>query len=122
MEKYGTGIGKMKKWMREHGLKAPVFAQKGDFFQVTFCGPGNRILDLVPSIPEERTTDLSHLNERQIRCLEMIYNEDKALSRKHYAEILHTSIRSAQRDLRELLDEGMLKEEGKARSLRYVKP
>ena len=79
-------------------------------------------LSLVPSIPEERTTDLSHLNERQIRCLGMIYNEDKALSRKHYAEILHTSIRSAQRDLRELLDEGLLKEEGKARSLRYVKP
>ena len=122
MEKYGTGIGKMKRWMREHSLGAPAFAQKGDFFQVTFCGPGDRILDLVPSIPEEKTTDLSHLNKRQIRCLEMIYNEDKTLSRKQYAEILHISIRSAQRDLRQLLDEGLLKEEGKARSLRYVKP
>lgn len=122
MEKYGTGIGKMKRWMREQGLGEPVFAPKGDFFHVTFYGPGDRILDLIPSIPEERTTDLSHLNKRQIKCLEMIYNEDKTLSRKQYAEILKTSIRSAQRDLRQLIDEGLLKEEGKARSLRYVKP
>jgi len=71
MERFGTGIGKMKNLMKAHGLKEPTLAEEGDFFAVTFYGPGDNILDLVPSIPEERTTDLKKLglNERQIEAL-----------------------------------------------------
>lgn len=34
--------------MREHGLAEPVFEELGSFFAVTFYGPGERILDLIP--------------------------------------------------------------------------
>jgi len=41
----------MKNLLKEHGLKPPVLPQLGDFFKVTFYGPGDKILDLVPGIP-----------------------------------------------------------------------
>jgi hypothetical protein len=33
-----TGIMKMKRLMREHGLGEPVFEERGSFLKVTFCG------------------------------------------------------------------------------------
>jgi ATP-dependent DNA helicase RecG len=122
MEKYGTGIGKMKRWMKEHGLREPVLSTKSDFFKVTFYGPGEKILDLVPSIPKERTTDLSHLNERQMRCLKMIYNEGKIFTNKFYRVMFNITDRTALRDLNQLVDENLLKREGFKKTARYVKP
>lgn len=122
MEKYGTGIGKMKRWMREHGLGTPVFAQKGDFFQVAFNGPGDKILNLVPSIPPERVTDLSHLNERQLKCLGMIYNENRIVTNKEYRNLFNIADRTALRDLDQLINENLLRREGFKKTAKYVKP
>ncbi len=122
MERFGTGIGKMKKLMKEHGLSAPELSEEGDFFVVKFYGPGDKILDLVPSIPANRMTDLSHLNKRQVEALTLIYNKGKAISRKDYAERFNTSIRSAQRDLRQLLAEQHIIQEGSGRAVKYKKP
>ena len=36
MEKFGTGIGKMKHLMKEHGLSSPQFSEEGDVFVVKF--------------------------------------------------------------------------------------
>lgn len=122
MEKYGTGIGKMKRWMKKHGLKEPVFSTKSNFFKVTFYGPGEKILDLIPTIPKERTTDLSHLNERQMKCLKMVYNEDKIFTNKFYRGMFNITDRTALRDLNQLVDENLLKREGFKKTARYVKP
>ena len=32
MERFGTGVRKMKRLMMEHGLKEPEFSEEGDFF------------------------------------------------------------------------------------------
>ena len=112
----------MTDWMKEHGLKPPVISQPGDFFRITFHGPGDKILDLVPSIPKEKTTDLSHLKERQIKVLELIYNEDKKISRLDYAKKFNIPIRTAQRDLRQLLNENLVVQEGLGRAVKYKKP
>ncbi|MBU4312415.1 MAG: DUF4062 domain-containing protein [Candidatus Omnitrophica bacterium] len=122
MEKFGTGIGKMKRLMKEHGLSAPQFSEEGDVFMVKFYGPGNKILDLVPSIPANRMTDLSHLNERQLEALKLIYNKGNVISRKDYAQRFNTSIRSAQRDLRQLSAEHLIAQEGAGRAVKYKKP
>lgn len=122
MEKYGTGIGKMNNWMKQHGLKHPVISQPGDFFRITFYGPGDKILDLVSDIPEENMTDLSHLKKRQVKGLEVIYNENMKISRKEYAKRFNISIRSAQRDLRQLLKENLVVQEGLGRGVKYKKP
>ena len=119
MERFGTGIGKMKKHMKAHGLSYPEFSEEGDFFVVKFFGPGDKILDLVPSIPANRMTDLSHLNNRQLEALKLIYNKGNVLSRKGYAQRFNTSIRSAQRDLRQLVAEHLITQEGAGRAVKY---
>jgi len=54
IEKWSTGIARMRRLMREHGSAEPHLEDLGDFFAVTFHGPGDRIVDL---IPEEGMTD-----------------------------------------------------------------
>lgn len=122
MERYGTGIRKMKNWMKEHGLEPPTMTQPGDFFRITFYGPRDKILDLAPDIPKERTTDLSHLKERQVKALELVYNQNKEITRREYATKFKISIRSAQRDLRQLLEENLIAQQGLGRGVKYKKP
>jgi len=121
MEKYGTGIGKMKRFMKEHGLSAPQFSEEGDFFVVKFSGPGDKILDLVPSIPEERQVDLKKLglNERQIEALRLMVNEKKVFSNELYQEIHKVSRNTALRDLRGLVKLGQIKTEGVGKGTKY---
>jgi len=108
METYGTGITKMNKWTQKHGLKPPILSQEGDFFRVTFYGPGDRILDLVSDIPEERQTDLKKLglNERQIEALKLMVNEDEKMTIRKYVNIFDVSDKTAKRDMKKLIKTG----------------
>ena len=88
MERFGTGVEKMKRLMVEHGLKEPEFSEEGDYFVVKFYGPGDKILDLVSDIPDERMTDLKELglNDRQIEALRMMVNEKVVFTNSLYQE------------------------------------
>ena len=121
MEKFGTGIGKMKTKMVNHGLKLPEFSEQGDFFLVTFYGPGDKILDLVPDIPEERQTDLKKLglNERQIEALRMMVNEGKVMTNSVYQQIFGVSRRTALRDLSKLVECGQTRVIGTGKAAKY---
>ncbi len=115
MERFGTGIGKMKRLMKEHGLSAPEFLEEGDFFAVRFYGPGSKILDLVPSVPEERQTDLKKLglNERQIEALRMMVNENKRMTIKAYVEAFQgIADKTAKRDMQKLVETGLVQKVG----------
>jgi ATP-dependent DNA helicase RecG len=122
MEKYGTGIGKMKKLMREHGLEEPEFSEEGDFFVVKFYGPGENILDLVSDIPEERMVDLRELglNDRQIKALAMMVNEGKVFTNEIYQETFDISKNTALRDLRSLLKAKQIIREGRGKATKYM--
>ena len=115
----GTGITKMRRLMCEHGLAEPVFEELGSFFAVTFYGPGEKILDL---IPEEGVVDLRvlGLNERQIEALRLMVNEGRELSNKEYRETFGISRPTAARDLSKLVETGWVQGIGKGRSLRYA--
>ncbi|MFH1258973.1 MAG: ATP-binding protein [Elusimicrobiota bacterium] len=121
MERFGTGIEKMKKLMKEHGLRAPEFSEEGDSFVVKFYGPGDKILDLVPSIPEYRQTDLKKmgLNDRQIKALRLIVNEKKVITNELYQAINKVSRRTALRDLRGLVESGQIKAKGIGKGTKY---
>lgn len=121
MERYGTGITKMKKYMKAHGLSEPELSEEGDYFVVKFYGPVDKILDLAPSIPDERQTDLKKLglNERQIEALRLMVNEKRKMTNTTYREILKTSDRSALRDLNDLLKKGLVKRSGRRRAAEY---
>jgi ATP-dependent DNA helicase RecG len=118
IEKWGTGITKMRRLMREHGLAEPVFEDLGSFFAVTFYGPGERILDL---IPEEGIVDLKELglNERQIEALRLMVNEGRELSNKEYREMFGVATRTASRALMGLVKTGMVQQTGEGRGIKY---
>lgn len=122
METFGTGIKKMKKLMKEHGLDAPKFCEEGDFFVVRFYGPGEKILDLVPSIPKERITDLRKLglNKRQIEALKLMINQREYFTNKKYRELFNVTNKTAATDLNFLVKKGFIKVQGKGPSTGYL--
>lgn len=121
MERFGTGIAKMKHLMKEHGLYPPSLTQPGNFFRITFYGPGDKILDLVSSIPEERQIDLKKmgLNERQIEALRLMVNEKKKISNKEYVTRFNVTRKTALRDFKLLERLGYIKAEGITRDRIY---
>lgn len=119
IEKWGTGIARMRHLMRGYGLAEPRLEELGNFFAVTFYGPGDRILDL---IPEEGVTDLRTigLNERQIEALRLMVNEGKELSNTEYRQLFNVSQRTATRDLNGLVQTDWVRQVGIRRGTRYV--
>jgi ATP-dependent DNA helicase RecG len=119
IERWNTGVERMRRQMREHGLPEPVFEEVGQTFRVTFYGPGDGILDL---IPEEGVTNLQELglNERQVEALRVMVNEDRPITNREYCELFDVSTATATRDLGELVDVGQVRRIGKGRSTRYV--
>jgi len=119
IERWNTGILRMRRWMEEHGLREPLFEEIGQTFRVTFSGPGDHILDL---IPEEGVTDLRTLglNERQIEALQLMVNEGKELTNREYRQTFGITDRTALRDLRGLVAAGQAWRAGKGRNVRYV--
>ena len=120
MGRFGTGVEKMNRLMVEHGLEKPEFSEEGDYFVVKFYGPGDKILDLVSNIPDERMTDLKELglNERQIEALKMMVNENKVFTSNLYQEIFNVSRNTASRHLNKLVE---LKQVQKIDKSRYTK-
>ena len=122
MECFGTGIEKMKSLMLEHGLREPEFSEQGDSFVVKFYGPGDKILDLVSNIPDERKTDLKELslNNRQIEALKMMVNENKIFTNELYQKTFEVSDRTASRDLKGLVDKNQIRSEGEYKGTKYM--
>ncbi len=114
IEKWGTGIRRMKDLMRSHGLSEPEFEEKDRFFKVTFHGPGDEILDLIK--PGDRT-DLRGLglNERQLGALKLIINERKTFTIKEYVGCFDVNDRTARRDLKKLIEFGFIEKLGKTK-------
>lgn len=119
MEQFGTGITKMKRLMREHGLEEPVFEERGTFFKTTFPGPGDQILDLVPRAGVTNLRALG-LNERQIEALRLMVNEGLEMTSSLYQNVFDLPRNTASRDLMRLVETGLVKRLGTKRGSRYV--
>ncbi len=109
----------MRRWMRSHGLPSPIFQEVGQTFKVTFTGPGESILDL---IPEEGVTDLHALGlkERQVEALRLMVNEGKGLTNSLYQRLFGVSPRTAVRDLRGLVSTGWVQPLGERKGTTYT--
>ena len=118
IEKWGTGIRRMKDLMSYHGLQKPKFEERGNFFRLTFYGPGNKILDLIKPEGEIDLKELG-LNERQIEALRLMVNEDRVLSNKQYRTTFNVSRNTASNDLAQLVRENLAKKEGAGKGTKY---
>lgn len=119
IERWNTGIERMRRWMRGHGLPPPTFQEVGQTFKVTFTGPGENILDL---IPEEGVTDLRALglNERQVEALRLMVNEGRELTNREYRQLFNVTNVTAFRDLDQLVSLEQAKVIGSGRSRKYT--
>lgn len=116
MEGFGTGIARMKSYMREHGLSDPILEVEKQFFKVTFQGPKEDILKLV----KPKRTDLRKegLNDRQIKALAYIFDKGM-ISHKEYCKLFDVNNFTAFKELKELVDKGLVEQHGKGVDSRY---
>lgn len=85
---------------------------KGDLLKVTLPGPGERFMELAQkAIPDEW---LKELNERQIKALPYL-REKLKISTREYSELTGISERTALKDLKDLVEQGILRDSGKRR-------
>lgn len=117
IEQWGKGTNKIVEWCRDHGLEEPDFEEIGGSFVVRFPGPES-ILALVPDKRRSNLKELG-LNERQLEALRVMVNEKKAMTNAIYREMFKTSDRSALRDLKDLVEKGLIKRKGKRRAAEY---
>lgn len=117
VERTGTGFNRMDELMLEHGLNKPKYEANQAFVEVTFYGPGEKILDLVKPSNEIDLKELG-LNERQIKALNYL-QEKHMLTRKGYERIFSVSKVTAFRDIEELIEKDFVKVEGKGPAAKY---
>ena len=98
----------MIKWMKEAGLPEPEFREEYGGFSVY----------LYKDIYTEERLQKEGLSERQIKAV-MWVKEKGSITNSKYRQITGLSHDGAFRDLRDLVEKGVLKVSGKGRSVRY---
>lgn len=109
MEHVGSGINRMCEEMKRAGLAEPEFIDGNGFFKVVFWGPNGELV-YPENFSDENTIDLSKLslNDRQIKVLTKIVNENEKYSYERYSQEFDISISTAKRDLNALVDKGLI--------------
>ena len=104
IEKWGSGIGRILRALREYNLPEPRFEEAFGGFQVTFYRD---------VYTEEHLKELG-LNDRQIRAV-LYVKENGSVTNKEYQELFKVSRQTATRDLSELVRLGIFErvEKGK---------
>lgn len=109
IEKAGTGTTEMIRRCREAGLPEPDFRQAGDQWVVTLWRDW-----LTPSFIAEHG-----LNERQAKGLELL-RQARSMTNSEYRKATGAIVKTAARDLEELVQKRILRREGAGRGVRYV--
>jgi len=121
IEERGSGFKRMRQQMLDHGLDQPLYGTDTGYFQVTFPGPGENIDRLrAPKAPILVTPTIeAQLSKRQKVILAQILKAGSVTSGwgvKKFGIVYDT----IHRDLNDLVDLGLLKQEGKGRTTRYT--
>ncbi len=121
IEERGSGFGRMRDQMLNHGLDQPLLGTDTGYFQVTFPGPGEKI-DRI-RIPDARLTVMpaieAQLNDRQNQIMQRIL-ETGSVNRRWCVEQFSVVNDTAGRDLKQLTDLGLILPQGKGRAAHYV--
>ena len=118
MEKDAQGIPRIKKEMKEHGLREPLIEPTENTFKITLFGPGEERAKIINS-PYRKVLDSSSLNERQKSILIEIRSKG-SISRGECSKLLGTPLNTATRDLKGLTEKGFIKSSGVGKGTRYV--
>ena len=109
IEAWGRGIRKMNEQCAAAGLPQPLYYYESSGFWVIFRKDLFNVEDL----------RAIGLNERQINAV-MYVKEKGKITNKEYQEINKTSERTALRDLKALLEQGLIVRIGELKSTCYI--
>jgi ATP-dependent DNA helicase RecG len=111
VEAFGQGLDTVVATLRREGLQPPKFEDVGTFFVATVAGrPAEALYNGA----------YAQLTDRQRKILAFIRMQGEATPRDIAALFgQQVTIRSLQRDLKELLEAEMILDEGKGRAVRY---
>jgi len=132
IEELGFGLDRMVAAMSDAGLPAPVFKEIGDTFVVTLYGAAAQLRESLTPADREDVDDRPGLQqtpvatdarrrrpERQAWVLERLRTEGP-ISPREYATALGVSVDTAVNDLRELVEQGLVRAEGTTKDRRYL--
>lgn len=114
MDRRGGGIPSMPGQLRDYGLRPPLFDEKHGCFTITVFGreKSSPILRLTEEIKK-------HMNERQEKIIEDIWKNGRTTSEECSVKY-KISRETANQDFRKLMELGIIKKRGSARSTYYV--
>jgi len=121
IEERGSGFRRMRDEMLDHGLDRPTIGTNTGYFEVTFPGPGGDMERIrSPQAPVLVTLAIeAQLNDRQRHIVARVLAEGSVTSGwclKEFGVVYNT----AYRDLSGLVKLGILRQEGRGRSTRYL--
>ena len=123
IESWGTGIKRMFSSCREYGIRDPELLEIGDSFRVNLYRPsysGNDAQSSPKSSPKSSSksspkSSLNGLNATQQKIMQMI-RKNSRITQAEMAEIIKISRRAVQKNIKELVDQGIIVHEGSTRN------
>ena len=122
IEERGSGFGRMRDAMLNHGLDRPVLGTQDGYFEVTFYGPGDDLERL--KVPTNATGILvepaveAQLNERQ-KEMAAILAQGGRLTSKECQKAFGVVKDTVNRDFHLLVELGIAEKAGGGRSTQY---
>lgn len=107
VEGYGTGIPRMRNWMREAGLRDPVFTITSDFFRVTLFNATAKTF--------KNGSSESLRQESIIRALD----GENGMKSNELAEIIGVSTPTVVKDLNDLINKDLVERIGRYKGATY---
>jgi ATP-dependent DNA helicase RecG len=117
VERLGYGVDRMIAAMEDVGLAKPVFSETANGFMVALYGQGER---LVTGGPDPSRWSHLNLNERQIKVLTFLTENDRVTNRAYQELCPDVSAETIRRDLADMVDVGLLLKIGDKRATYYI--
>lgn len=120
IESWGTGIKRMFSCCREYGIREPELLEIGDSFRVNLYRPSFKDVHqsspkFTKSSPKSSPNDWYHfLNPTQQRIVDMIADNPR-VTQAVIAEDLGITIRAVKKNIKDLINEGIVERVGSAR-------
>ena len=117
IESWGTGIKRMFSSCKEYGIRKPELLEIGDSFRVNLYRPSyNEVHQKVHQSSPKNSPKSSpkEVNQTQQKILDMIL-ENPEITQTTMAEKLDITPRAVKKNIKELVDKGLVEREGSAR-------
>jgi len=108
IEAWGRGTYKIVQEMTKAGLPEPEFTEHAGGIDLSLFQSESASIYREPE-----------LNERQAEALQYLKRKQTSIDRKNYALLFEVSDRTALKDLKDLVEKGILVKQGKTRDVKY---